>query len=343
MLGISAYFQDLDYTYLERASEIGAKYLFTSLHIPEEDYSDVDEKMPKLIEKCLEFGISLIPDISPRTFEKLKVKNSDFNALKKLGFDTLRLDYGIEDFSLLKELLQDFKLILNASTINEKYIVDAKTAGIDFNNISLMHNFYPKIDTGISPDFFKSLNDVFLKYDIHIMAFIPGDDLKRFPLYEGLPTLEVHRHKNPMVSAIELIKVYGINDVLIGDSRAKLSTLESIQEYMSSHTLRIPAYFEPEFYNLYRTFNLRVDLADKVVRLAVQRSQGIDVFYNNQRKRGSITIENRLAGRYCGEMQITKIDMQMSRTANVVGFIHPDYVELLDYLDRDTKIEFIPL
>ena len=39
MLGISVYFQDLDYDYLEKAAKVGAKYIFTSLHIPEEDYS----------------------------------------------------------------------------------------------------------------------------------------------------------------------------------------------------------------------------------------------------------------------------------------------------------------
>ena len=37
MLGISVYFQDLNLKYLEEAKKCGAKYVFTSLHIPEEN------------------------------------------------------------------------------------------------------------------------------------------------------------------------------------------------------------------------------------------------------------------------------------------------------------------
>ena len=51
MLGISVYFQDLDETYLKEAAKVGAKYVFTSLHIPEEDYSHLDDVLPHFIEK----------------------------------------------------------------------------------------------------------------------------------------------------------------------------------------------------------------------------------------------------------------------------------------------------
>ena len=45
MLGISVYFQDYDENYLKKAAQAGAKYIFTSLQIPEEDYSDLDQKL----------------------------------------------------------------------------------------------------------------------------------------------------------------------------------------------------------------------------------------------------------------------------------------------------------
>ena len=45
MLGISVYFQDYDENYLKKAAQAGAKYVFTSLQIPEEDYSDLDQKL----------------------------------------------------------------------------------------------------------------------------------------------------------------------------------------------------------------------------------------------------------------------------------------------------------
>ena len=52
MLGISVYFQDYDENYLKKAAQAGAKYIFTSLQIPEEDYSDLDQKLPGFFELC---------------------------------------------------------------------------------------------------------------------------------------------------------------------------------------------------------------------------------------------------------------------------------------------------
>ena len=49
MLGISVYFQDLDEQYIKTCAQIGIQYVFTSLHIPEEDYSQLDKKLPQFI------------------------------------------------------------------------------------------------------------------------------------------------------------------------------------------------------------------------------------------------------------------------------------------------------
>lgn len=49
MLGISVYFRDYDEQYLKEAAKVGTKYVFTSLQIPEEDYSNLDQKLPVLL------------------------------------------------------------------------------------------------------------------------------------------------------------------------------------------------------------------------------------------------------------------------------------------------------
>ncbi len=46
MLGISVYFKDLNEQYIKEAAKAGAKYVFTSLQIPEEDYSQLDVMLP---------------------------------------------------------------------------------------------------------------------------------------------------------------------------------------------------------------------------------------------------------------------------------------------------------
>lgn len=344
MLGISSYFKDLDYDYLERASKIGAKYLFTSLHIPEEDLSQLDKELPVFLENCKKFGLELVPDISPATFEKLGVEANDYTALKTLGFTALRLDYGFDDFEVVKTLLNDFELMLNASVVNEQYIIDAKAAGVDFTNISVLHNFYPKTETGLSFKYFDTMNQAFIKHDIKIMAFVPGDRLKRFPLYEGLPTVEQHRQKNPYVATVELIHNYGIADILIGDSKAHDTTLQYMQDYMNDRTMNIPVVLsEQGKETLKEEYTIRRDLSENVIRLLKERVPGIPVLDNNARLRGSITIENELSGRYSGEIQITKKDFPMDARTNVLGFIHPDFVELVDYIDRDTRIKFVQI
>lgn len=343
MLGISTYFKDLDYEYLEKASKIGAKYLFTSLHIPEEDLSDLSGVLPEFLSKTNEYGLLLVPDISPATFEKLNVAEGDYEGLKALGFKTLRLDYGFEDYELVKKLQEDFELILNGSVVKEKDLLEAKAAGVDLSAISVMHNFYPKTDTGLSLEYFKKMNEVFVRYDIKSMAFVQGDKLKRFPLYEGLPTVEKHRQMHPFVAAVELIHECGINDILIGDSEAKFETLEWIQSYMEDKVMHIPAHFDPEYKEFYEnTRTVRRDLSDSVIRVISPRIEGIEIKQNGQRRKGSITMENQLSGRYSGEVQIVKQDFPMSARTNVIGFVHPDFVDIFDFIDHDTKIKFIP-
>lgn len=39
-------------------------------------------------------------------------------------------------------------------------------------------------------DDFKRRNWLFKELDLRTQAFVPGDEIKRFPLYEGLPTVE---------------------------------------------------------------------------------------------------------------------------------------------------------
>lgn len=344
MLGISSYFQDLDYEYLKRASEIGARYLFTSLHIPEEDLSHLPQTLPIFLEKCKAYNLDLVPDVSPVTFEKLGIAPNDYAALKALGFKVLRLDYGFDDFEVVKELLESFDLMLNASVVNEQYILDAKAAGVDFTRISMLHNFYPKQETGLSIDYFKSMNVVFEKHGLRISAFVPGDKIKRFPMYEGLPTVERHRSMNPYVSAVQLIQECGMSDIFIGDSIAKESTLIAIQEFMETKVMTIPVIMEKGFEHILDTNHVvRKDLSESIIRLIVPRTPEIQVYNNIKRPRGAITLDNMLSGRYSGELQICKKDMGMHSSVNVIGYIHPEYVELVDYIDRSTTVKFVSI
>ena len=157
-----------------------------------------------------------------------------------------------------------------------------------------------------------------------------------------MPTVEQHRQKNPYVSTVELVYKYGVKDILIGDSKAHYHTLQYMQAYMENREMHIPVVLTDEGKKtLESSYNVRRDLSETVVRLLKERVPNIEIKNNNARLRGSITIENKLSGRYSGEIQITKKDFPMDARTNVLGFIHPDYVELVDYIDRDTQIKFV--
>lgn len=344
MFGISVYLSDIDETYIKKAAECGAKYIFTSLHIPEEDLSELDKNLPYFLQLAKQHNLSIIPDISPYTFEKLGLENNDFEGLKALGFNLVRLDFGFEDVNTVMEITKYFDVVLNASLVNAAYLKQLDEVGFDFNAIYLMHNFYPLQDTGLNDSYFESLNDVHKQYPVKRMAFVAGDKKRRLPLYEGLPTLERHRYTNPYVAAIEMYIKHDIQVILIGDNQAKYSTLEFIHEYINNNILTVPAHFENDYESMYnQVFDIRQDDAESLIRLKTPRVKDIDIISNSMRKQGNIIMMNALAGRYSGEVQIVTKDMPYTSRTNNIGWIHPEFIELLQYINYETKVRFIKI
>ncbi|WP_254260972.1 phospho-sugar glycosidase domain-containing protein [Lactobacillus helveticus] len=51
-------------------------------------------------------------------------------------------------------------------------------------------------------------------------------------------------------------------------------------------------------------------------------------------------MQNKLAQRYSGEIDIVKQDLPFEARSNVIGWVTPEYVNLLNYIDDQTKIIF---
>lgn len=342
MLGISVYLKTFDEKYICQAAANGANLVFTSLHIPEDDFSKVTTTMARLLSVCNQYHLTLVPDVSPKTFEVLKLPKNDFTALHKLGLTALRIDYGFNDWQLLHQLQSEFTLFLNASTIDQHYLDEAQQNDIDLNKIHAAHNFYPKVETGLSKEYFTKLNAKYRGTKINLLAFVPGDELKRFPLYQGLPTLEDHRGKNPYVSAVELIERFNITDVVIGDPKAKLTTLAAIKLYQDKRIMTVPLItngLDAAFFS--QDYSVRKDVADKLIRIIAPRTSDIDIQQTGERPLGTLTQDNLLNGRYSGELQIAKRDLPFSEKTNILGYIHPEYLDLLQFIDSNTKLRFV--
>lgn len=341
MLGVSAYFKDLDLNYLEEVSKYGVKFVFTSIHIPEDDKADIESKLPIFLAQCQKLDLFIVPDVSPRTFEKLNLSINDFEGLKNKGFKAIRLDFGFDDPSEIAKLQKDFIIMLNASVMTKEDLLKCEKAGLELDKIILTHNFYPHKNTGLDESYFMEKNRDFVSMGLRIQAFVCGDDLRRYPLYEGLPTLEKHRGLNPFVASVELMNKYGITEIMVGDSKAKIETIKHIHEYMENNVIHMKVSLEEPYENMYNEiFSIRPD-SGKLIRLAIQRDSTVKQFHTVNRPAGSITMDNQLYGRYSGEVSLVRDDLECDARVNVIGYIHPEYQPLLAYLDKETRIKFI--
>ena len=93
--GISIYLssplQDIERT-IERGAAAGARYAFTSLHIPEDGGAAYADKVRHVLSLLSARGIALIADVGPRTCDLLGLERIE--DLRDLGLEYLRLDYG---------------------------------------------------------------------------------------------------------------------------------------------------------------------------------------------------------------------------------------------------------
>lgn len=342
MLGISVYLSEYDPEYIEQAAKVGCKIVFTSLQIPEEKTNTVKRNLQYLIKKCNELQLDMMVDISPVIFEKLGIKENDYDALSKLGIKTVRLDSGFNDFNLIKELQRHFIVVLNASLADEDYIHRAKEAGIDFSKINLTYNYYPHTDTGLSWNTFKEQNRKLSKQGLITQAFIPGDVEKRFPLYEGLPTVEEQRGMNPYVAGMQLIKEAKVNNVIVGDPKVSISTLKALKLYQDEGIVTLHCNLVKSTEHLYgRTIEIRKDEPSNLIRLGLPRKEDIPQVNALNRNRGTIIMQNKFAKRYSGEVYVIKHDLPFEARSNVIGYISLKELPLLDLITYPDKIKFI--
>ncbi|MEH7009935.1 MupG family TIM beta-alpha barrel fold protein [Neobacillus niacini] len=333
MIGISFYLNDpLAEERIELAGKMGVKRAFTSLHIPEES-GDLANRAMTLLQKAKECGIEVYADVSLKTPGHLGLDS--LFALKSLGVSGLRLDDFFENELILK-LAKEFKLALNASILFEDDVRDLLDGGLKASQLLAWHNFYPRVETGLSDWFFHTQNELYKKYGIPVSAYIPGDGEKRGPLFEGLPTLEEHREMDPFVAALELFHI-GVEDVYIGDPEVSENLLKRLIEFDREHCIevRIEGFQEGEF-------KLRPDFSRDVLRFMDTRSvEPIEPENTSERIVGSITRDNDRYGRYRGEVQITLCDLPADERVNVVGRVLEEDIVLLSYLKPGQKVKFI--
>lgn len=348
MLGISVYLtaesMEEQEAYFKKVSEKGFKSIFTSLHIPEADPAVYKERLQELGQLSQKYGMELMADISPKSFQYLGFTWDNVEEIVHWGVTGFRIDYGIDD-EKIAQLSTTMKVALNASTLTEQGLEKLIAAGLDLSKTEAWHNFYPRPETGLSLENLQERNRWLQSKGLTTMAFIPGDGKLRGPLFKGLPTLEDHRDVSPFVAYMDLQEKGLVDKILVGDielSDAALEQFSSMQEGV--FLLRAQAFVDDLLTDvLTMEHTNRYDEARDCIRSMESREYGlmghrpVKPFNTVDREIGSITVDNEQYGRYQGEIQITKTSLKPDEKVNVIGRVVEADIPLLPYIRAGRK------
>lgn len=328
--------------YMAMANHYGYRRLFTSLHIPEADNGIFLSEGRALLAKAKQLGFAVTADISPNSWDLLGLKPEN---LQELGIDTLRADWGFAPEQLLELTEQSgLQIEINASTITEEALEKMLAYGFSSRSLRAGHNYYPRPETGLSYALFSERSRCLSRRGISIAAFIPGKSCKRGPIFAGLPTIEAHRQM-PTLDAVRQLWTSGrVDTILFGDPLASEEELAAVaalpRETPKVIELQAKVAASAEFgagalWALRHTN--RLDASVYSVRSqesrGISRSAIVPQAVALPRRRGDITVDNSLFGRYAGEMQIVLQDLPADARVNVVGRIISEDFCLLECLE----------
>lgn len=325
--------------YLKQMKEAGFTSVFTSLHIPEENSAHYMQRLTNLGLLVKELDMDLITDISKGALENLGVSihsSSSLENLKQLGVTGLRVDYGFSNQEIAF-MSNHLDVALNASTITEKDVKELAENEANFHQMTAMHNYYPRPETGLAKEVFQEKNVWLNEIGFMVASFVSGDEELRGPLYQHLPTLEDHRELHPLAAAIESLKECSVDTVYIGDPKISAKTFEQFKYYIQEDTILFhvePVNHSPYFERILGKHQNRWDPAKDVLRSADARfkeTPEIEPSETSKRFRGTVTLDNNRYQRYMGEIQVVVHELPADEKVNVVAQIKKEDLALLDW------------
>ena len=335
---------------IERAAALGMTRLFTSFQIPETDRTAFHKELQAVLETARRQCLDVIADVSPASVEVLGLDRFSPAAIADLGITTVRFDDGF-DAAKLAMYSRLVRVQVNASTLSEEDLANLEKNGAQMDRIDGLHNFYPRLHTGLDLDYFKAQTALLHAHGLSVGAFVPSQKGRRAPLFEGLPTLEDHRHLDISLAGRHLAAL-GVQSVFIGDDGPSDKELRDLAALSREETgvVVIKAKLlsrEPHIQDLLSyTFTVRRDTSRDVIRTSGSRAHldgriiepDSDIFRSLHR--GDITLDNADFLRYMGEVQIVKCELPPEERTNIVAKVVPNEEFLLDYLTPGRKFRF---
>ena len=338
-LYLSTYEQQLDLLKLRAGT--GAP-IFLSLHISEEFDATYCQRARAICHSLAAFGFRTIADVSVKTLQQFGCTSlTELAAELKLW--GLRIDYGFSPEEI-GEMATRMPIVLNASTTSAD---DARRIATKGGEVFALHNFYPRPETGLDEDYLMETTQKLRSAGLSVQGFIPGDTLLRGPLHEGLPTLEAHRHVLPSAAFVDLALRFGMEEIFLADPGLSEQEQQRIAHFCETGIISVPARLEDGWKHLYgQVFTCRVDSPRWLIRFRESRTyscpgETVEPETCVNRRRGAITVDNRLYGRYSGELMLLREDLPADERVNVIGEVPENALLLVDRIGRGAKFMLV--
>lgn len=347
-LGISVYPEHASkekcYEYMRLAGKYGFKRVFTCLLSVKESKEEIISTFSEFCKVAHESGLTVSVDTNPEIFKKLDATPLDLSVFAQMGVDIIRLDGHFGEFEDTEITKNPYNIMIeynSSCTMGLDLMIES---GANKNNMCICNNFYPQRNTGMGLARYKELSSRYQPLGLNSATFVTSqEDNTHGPweVYDGLPTLEIHRDLPIDVQARHLSALGYCNDIMIGNAFASEEELKTLSE-INLNKLIMKVDLEEGVSDIEKEIitwpchSSRDDCNELIVRSSwprvhfkgndiIPRKNDKDVF-----KKGDVIIVNDNLKHYAGEIMIVLSEIKATDEYNYVGHLNEGEQMILD-------------
>ena len=351
-LGISIYPEhstpEKDYEYMKLAAKYGFKRIFTCLLSVEKPKEEILETFGAFMDKAHELGFEVSVDTAPYVFNHLGATPKDLSIFHDLKVDIIRLDGHFDDYldRVITHNPYGIKIEFNGSS--DANVDGLIKHGADAHNMIICHNFYPQRFSGLGFNTFMKFNEKWKRLGLHTAAFVSSNAQNTYgpwPVYKGLPTLEIHRGLPIDVQVRHMLSTEMIDDILIGNAIADEAELKAMSEVDLTKTT-IGIHLEEGVGEVEKNILFGYDHTGRQDHSDCYIRSSRPVFDHREAtiparpyepayfQRGDVVIVNDNCGHYRGECEIVLQPIENDGERNLVGRIPENEMIILDQMEQ---------
>ncbi len=341
--------------YIDMAGKLGFKRVFTCMLSASGKKEDIVNEFTTLCQYAHQYEMEVSVDTNERVFKELGASPYDLSLFKDMGVDIIRLDGHFGE-------VEDIEITKNQYNIKIEYNSSATVAidhmllnGANRFNMCLCANFYPQRYTGMGLERFKQLKEFYRPLGLDNASFVSSQQPHThgpWKVYEGLPTLEMHRDWPIDVQLRHLIALGYDKDFIVGNAYASYEELESLAKTnLNKISVKVNCFDDISDVEKniieFAHHSHRDDCNELVVRSSAPRVafKGQSIPVRTVEKEyfevGDVIIVNDNLEHYRGELMIVKQPIKVVPTYNLVGTINTMEQHIVDCILPRYSFELI--